>query len=167
MTGVLADINIQVHVEFLIELLKSEAWNELWRALDLHYATFADVGLDEEAPDAVVWELCQERGYVLITSNRNQKTADSLEATIRNRSTAESFPVLTLADSEMTESMRDEWRRRSYKPSSTLIRFAAPAGSSCRKPRQAKENFLRCLCCLLFKSFRQLPHSCSPAYLPQ
>lgn len=107
MTGVLADINIQVHVEFLIELLKSEAWNELWRALDLHYATFADVGLDEEAPDAVVWELCQERGYVLITSNRNQKTADSLEATIRNRSTAESFPVLTLADPERVRNDRE------------------------------------------------------------
>lgn len=106
MTGVLADINIQGHVGFLIHLLQSDVWIELWRALDLRYVTFSDVGLDEQATDAVVWQLCQERGYVLITSNRNQKGADSLEATIRQRSTAESLPVLTLADPERVRNDR-------------------------------------------------------------
>jgi hypothetical protein len=106
-TGVLADINIQGHVRFLVQLLESDVWRELWQALDLHYAAFADVGLEEQATDAVVWELCQERGYVLITSNRNQKGSDSLEATIRLRSTAGSLPVLTLADPERLRQDRD------------------------------------------------------------
>lgn len=61
MTGVLADINIQGHVGYLVQLLNSDAWRELWRALDLRYVTLSDVGLDEQATDAVVWQLCQER----------------------------------------------------------------------------------------------------------
>jgi hypothetical protein len=106
-TGVLADINIQGHVDVLVHLLESDAWIELWRALGLRYITFRDVGLNEQATDATVWQLCQEQGYVLITSNRNQKSPDSLEATIRDRSTPDSLPVLTLADAERFRNDRE------------------------------------------------------------
>ena len=44
--------------------------------------------------------VCQDHDFVLITSNRNQKGPESLEATIRDRTTTESLPVLTLADAE-------------------------------------------------------------------
>ena len=100
MTGILADANIQGHVDFLFALLTSEAWLEFWQALGIRYATFGDAGLDVAAADAEVWQRCQDQGYVLITSNRNQKGPDSLEAIIRNRATAESLSVLTLADAE-------------------------------------------------------------------
>jgi len=98
--GILADVNIQGHVERLTSLMESEPWREFWEDLHLDYASFDDVGLPHDAPDADVWHLCQELGYVLITRNRNQDGPDSLEATIRAQNTAESLPVLTIADSE-------------------------------------------------------------------
>ena len=107
MTGILADVNIQGHVDFLFELLTSDAWIEFWEALGIRYVIFGDVGLDTETADADVWQACQDQGFVLVTSNRNQKGADSLEATIRNRLTADSLPVLTLADAERFRTDRD------------------------------------------------------------
>ena len=49
-------------------------------------------------PDDQVWQFCQEHGYVLLTGNRNSDSPDSLEATIRAQSRADSLPVLTIAD---------------------------------------------------------------------
>jgi hypothetical protein len=34
-TGILADVNIQGHVDFLIELARSDEWIELWQFLNL------------------------------------------------------------------------------------------------------------------------------------
>src|SRR5579863_7927453 len=110
-TGILADVNIQGHVDFLFDLLTSEAWFEFWHPLGIRYATFAELGLGAEAPDAVVWQACQDHGYVLITSNRNQKGPESLEATIRNHGTAESLPVLTLSDAERFRNDREYGER--------------------------------------------------------
>lgn len=107
MTGILADVNIQGHIDFLFDLLTSHAWNEFWEALGIRYATFADVGLDTETADAEVWQACQDQGFVLVTSNRNKKGPDSLEATIRDRLTAKSLPVLTLSDAERFRTDRD------------------------------------------------------------
>ncbi|HQU42883.1 MAG: hypothetical protein B7Z73_05310 [Planctomycetia bacterium 21-64-5] len=100
MTGILADVNIQGHVDLLMDLVRSDEWIEFWQFLNLAYVTFGDVGLAEQASDADIWQLCQDQGYVLITSNRNQDSADSLEATIRARGSTDSLPVLTLADAE-------------------------------------------------------------------
>lgn len=107
MTGILADVNIQGQVDFLFELLTSEAWVEFWEALGIRYVTFGDIGLDTETADVEIWQACRDQGFVLVTSNRNQKGPDSLEATIRSRLTAESLPVLTLADAERFRTDRD------------------------------------------------------------
>lgn len=104
--GILADVNIQGHVDFLFDLLASDAWLDFWQSLGIRYAAFKDIGLEAEAADVAVWQACQDSGYALITSNRNQKGADSLESTIRDRNTAESLPVLTLADAERFRSDR-------------------------------------------------------------
>ncbi|HEV3339966.1 MAG TPA: hypothetical protein VG125_06405 [Pirellulales bacterium] len=106
MTGILADINIQGHVDLLMEVVRSAEWIEFWHFLELTYVTFGDVGLRADASDADVWQLCQDKGYLLITSNRNRESADSLEATIRSRGTEDSLPVLTLADPERLRSDR-------------------------------------------------------------
>ena len=102
MTGILADANIKGHLDFLFDLLTSKAWIEFWQALGIRYATFKEIGLTADDTDDVVWQACQDHGYgyVLITSNRNQKGAHSLEATIRQWATTDSLPVLTLADAE-------------------------------------------------------------------
>jgi hypothetical protein len=56
------------------------------------------VGLDRSAKDDAVWRRCQEMGYCLLTANRNRKSEDSLEATMRREGTADSLPVFTFAD---------------------------------------------------------------------
>jgi predicted nuclease of predicted toxin-antitoxin system len=99
-TGILADVNIEGHVDYLIDLATSDEWIEFWQFLGLTYARFADLGLREEASDVEIWRVCQEKGYVLITGNRNDDDADSLESTIRTSGTPASLPVLTLADPE-------------------------------------------------------------------
>ncbi|HEX5446072.1 MAG TPA: DUF5615 family PIN-like protein [Pirellulales bacterium] len=93
-------MNIEGHVDYLIDLAMSHEWIEFWQFLGLAYAKFADVGLRDDASDAEIWRVCQEKGYVLITGNRNDDEPDSLESTIRSRGTADSLPVLTLADPE-------------------------------------------------------------------
>lgn len=62
--------------------------------------TFKELGLAEELADSELWHFCQARQIILITANRNDEGPDSLEATIRNHNTPESWPVFTLADSE-------------------------------------------------------------------
>jgi len=98
--GLLADVNVQGHVEVLLLVLESSEWAELWRSLQATAHTFADVGLSRDAKDVEVWRLCQERQLLLVTANRNNEGADSLEATIQTANTATSLPVLTLADAE-------------------------------------------------------------------
>jgi|ERR1019366_2309253 hypothetical protein len=96
----LVDVNLDGHAELLAMRLGTAVWRELRDHLDLQFLHFEDVGLDRTAKDDVVWRLCQERGYFLLTANRNQESTDSLEATLRREGTAKSLPVFTFADSE-------------------------------------------------------------------
>jgi hypothetical protein len=95
----LADANIQGHVARLVAHMQSVAWRDFWDYLELRCVSFADVGLDLADSDLAVWRCCQERELLLLTDNRNQKTADSLEATIRTHNSPSSLPVFTIADS--------------------------------------------------------------------
>lgn len=105
--GVLADVNIEAHVDYLMALAQAAPWTDVWQELSLAYLRFADVGLEHDAPDVDIWECCQNGEYLLITSNRNSDGPDSLEATIRNRNADGSLPVLTIADPERLRRSRD------------------------------------------------------------
>lgn len=105
--GVLADANIVGHVDLVMAIVRAEGWIDLWEELAIRYASFRDVGLDTDATDAAIWQLCQRDQYVLVTSNRNEDDPDSLESTIRSQNTAESLPVLTIADAERLRYSRD------------------------------------------------------------
>ncbi|HJT30426.1 MAG TPA: hypothetical protein VJ783_00055 [Pirellulales bacterium] len=107
MTGVLADVNIEGHVNYLMALVRAAPWADLWEELGVKYLTFGDVSLDREATDSEVWRVCQERELVLITGNRNSAGADSLEATIRVSNTNQSLPVLTISNTERFKNNRD------------------------------------------------------------
>ena len=98
MKGILADVNIQGHVDSLVHLMQAEPWKLFWDHVQLPYLHFADVGLDHDSPDALVWQTCQQREWVLITDNRNQKSHESLEATIRSQNAPTSLPVFTIAN---------------------------------------------------------------------
>jgi hypothetical protein len=98
----LADANIQGHVDRLVQRIQGEPWVEFWTHLQMAYVSFADVGLDPADPDVVVWKRCQARQAFLIASNRNDNGPDSLEATIRTCGTWQSLPVFTIGDADRT-----------------------------------------------------------------
>ena len=99
-TGILADINAQGHVDDIVQLLQSEWRAEIWASLNLPIRSFADLGLDRDVADAALWHACQRSQVVLITRNRNAQTPDSLEMTIRSHNTPQCLPVFTLADAD-------------------------------------------------------------------
>lgn len=98
--GILADVNIEAHVDYLIALSRSPEWVGLWQELGFDYLTFADVGLNRHASDTAIWQCCQTDRYILITNNRNRSSPDSLESAIQMGNTVASLPVLTIADTE-------------------------------------------------------------------
>jgi hypothetical protein len=98
--GILADINVVAQTEAIVFIWTSDAWLEFWNRLDLAVETFPSLSLAYNASDALIWRTCQREGLVLITGNRNNDSADSLEATIRNENLTDSLPVVTLADAD-------------------------------------------------------------------
>jgi predicted nuclease of predicted toxin-antitoxin system len=96
--GVLSDVNIEGYVDALIRQAEVEPWKLFWDYLNLQYVHFDDVGLLPDAADSIVWETCQREELVLVTENRNCDDEDSLESTIRTKSSALSLPVLTIAN---------------------------------------------------------------------
>jgi hypothetical protein len=93
---VLIDANIQGHGVHIWMRLQTSEWHEFTTSLDVSFCTFREVGLDPAAADNVVWRFCQSQGFYLLTSNRNEDSEESLEATLRREGTADSLPVFTL-----------------------------------------------------------------------
>ena len=100
MQGILADNNVEGHVNRLLLLLRGEESGEVWASLGLAVESFDSLGLTRDTPDVVLWHVRQQRELILITANRLQRTADSLEATIRQHNSPQSFPVVTLASAD-------------------------------------------------------------------
>jgi hypothetical protein len=96
--GLVADVNIEGHVRFLLDILHNEEWRDTWASLHLMTPTFAEIGLCRESPDSEVWKTCQREGLLLITGNRSAEGPDSLEQTIRSLNHLAALPVITLAD---------------------------------------------------------------------
>ncbi len=97
MPGILVDANIEGQAARIGRRLHSAAWRELTLALDVRLLSFRDLALDPRTPDDELWRYCQANGYYLLTSNRNEASEASLEATIRREGTGDSLPVFTLA----------------------------------------------------------------------
>jgi predicted nuclease of predicted toxin-antitoxin system len=105
--GILADVNIQGHVDALVVRMQNEPWKLFWDHLHLRYFHFADTGLAPDAVDSLVWETCQREGLILITDNRNKKDQDSLEATIQAHNTPTCLPVFTIGNVSHLRASRD------------------------------------------------------------
>jgi hypothetical protein len=95
---ILIDANMDGQGARIWGRMQSSYWRELTADLDVTCKRFQDVGLVKKAADDVVWRLCQASGFFLLTSNRNRKAEDSLEATIRREGSTTSLPVFTLPD---------------------------------------------------------------------
>lgn len=128
-TGVLADVNIQGHVDYLMSIVRSAAWGDLWQELALTYSAFDDVGLAPDAADDEIWQCCQDGGYVLITNNRNRDRNTSLESVIRARNTERSLPVFTIADTERLRHSREYGQRVAEALIDTLMRIETLLGT--------------------------------------
>jgi hypothetical protein len=99
--GILGDANIIGPIEALVHQMQTGEWADLWTGLGLAFRRFDDVGLAPDASDLEIWQTCQAEQLILITDNRNQKSLDSLEATIRQHNQPDSLPVFTI--SKMTK----------------------------------------------------------------
>jgi hypothetical protein len=98
--GILADANCEGYLALLLRLFQ-EGWrHDVWEVLHLTRVSLADLGLEPDASDRVVWEVCQREQIVLLTANRNDAGPDSLEATIQQHNTPASLPVFTLANEQ-------------------------------------------------------------------
>ena len=100
MTQLLVDANIEGHVKRLEARMKSDYWKMFWDHLEITLLQFRDVGLSHDAVDAEVYHLCQKHAFYLLTNNRNEDRADSLEAMIRQRNTSASLPIFTMSDAD-------------------------------------------------------------------
>lgn len=98
--AILSDVNIEGHVQILVNILESAAWQDVWKLFNLQAYTFRDLGLDAKTPDAALCQVCQQQEIILITANRNDNGPDSLESTIRTRNAVHSLPVFTIADAD-------------------------------------------------------------------
>lgn len=93
---ILSDHNCEGQAEAIFDVLRYQGYTEL---LSIDLLFFPDVGLDVSADDEIVWRLCQEKGYLLITGNRTASDgARSLEFTIRRLLREDSLPVITIAN---------------------------------------------------------------------
>ncbi|HEY2410783.1 MAG TPA: hypothetical protein VGI40_00990 [Pirellulaceae bacterium] len=98
MLTILADHNVEAHLDALVNIWTSAEWLELWQMVDCKVCKFASVGLRSTTPDSELWSFCQTNQMLLLTGNRNADGPDSLEMTSLQRNTALSLPVLTFGD---------------------------------------------------------------------
>ena len=98
MKGILADVHMAGYVEALAREMQNEYWHEIWLATGLRIVHFHEVGLTETSTDVEIWKTCQAEELILLTNNRNEDSADSLNSAIRNRGTPASLPVFTIGD---------------------------------------------------------------------
>jgi len=109
MPGVLSDHNCEGQARTIFQELDRPGYSAL---LDLHLLVFADVGLEADASDELVWTTCQSHGCLLLTGNRNTSDGDeSLEMMLRRLAHDYVIPVLTISDLRRVQQDRDYAQR--------------------------------------------------------
>jgi hypothetical protein len=98
MPGLLADVNVQGHLAYLVRLIEHLGLSEIMSDLGLSFVTFPDLGLDRGIDDRTLWTYCQGNDWVLFTDNRNRESDDSLQATLDDSWRVGHLPVVTLAN---------------------------------------------------------------------
>lgn len=107
MRGLLADVSIQGHLDYLLDLLEARELRGVLESLELRFVTFPDVGLDRRVDDRTLWRYCQDEQWVLFTENRNDDGPDSLQRTLDDSWAAGHLPVLTLSNKGRFENNRN------------------------------------------------------------
>jgi hypothetical protein len=93
-TTILLDHDIEGHAKYLQAGLRETGWD---RDVTVTFVRLRDLGLPDDSSDQDIWRFAQQHRLLLITSNRNQENATSLQATLERENTPEALPVLTLS----------------------------------------------------------------------
>lgn len=97
MITILVDHNIEWHADLLQGSLGAAGWLDL---AQIRFLRFVEVGLPINSTDQEVWRFAQANSMFLLTGNRNMKSDDSLETTIRKENCPTSLPVITIGDAD-------------------------------------------------------------------
>jgi hypothetical protein len=111
MPRIMADHNVEGHLQALITIWSSPAWGDVWQGMKCDLESFERQGIAADTSDTDLWEHCQKHEIVLLTGNRNAEGADSLEAAITSLGTARSLPVITIGDPDRMLRERDYAQR--------------------------------------------------------
>ena len=95
MITILVDRNIEGQALMLWGSFVAEGWLGM---LSVVFVRFTDVGLAFDSSDRTVGHFAQDHRMLLLTDNRSQKGADSLEQAIREENSLTSLPVLTIGN---------------------------------------------------------------------
>ena len=87
--------------------LAKDGWLDL---VEVQFLTLREAGIPDGSRDREIWRFAQRREMLLLTANRNAEDEDSLEVTMRQESTAESLPVVTISGKDRVA--ETEYRRR-------------------------------------------------------
>ena len=123
---ILSDHNCEGHAQQVIFAL-----NRIGLAViaPVRLLLFSDVGLPFNADDEVVWQLCQEENYLLLTGNRRTVDGeDSLELTIRRLYAPNILPVLTIGDLNRVLHDRDYCERCAERLAEIVLDLVALRG---------------------------------------
>jgi len=93
-TTILLDHDVEGHARYLQVGLRETGWD---RDITVAFVRLRDLGLPDDSSDQDIWRFAQLHRLLLLTSNRNQENATSLQATIERENTPEALPVLTLS----------------------------------------------------------------------
>jgi hypothetical protein len=93
----LVDHNLKGHARILLGSITSQGWLD---SIPIRFVTFEEMGLSIDSSDRVVWRLAQENQMILLTANRSMKDEDSLEQVMREESTLNSLPVVTIGNAD-------------------------------------------------------------------
>ena len=107
MQKIMADHNVEGHLQVLITIWSSPDWDDLWTGLSCEIESFERLAIATDVADTELWEVCQQNEIVLVTGNRNADGEESLEVAITHFGTPASLPVLTIADPDRLMRDRD------------------------------------------------------------
>lgn len=101
MQYILSDHNCEGQADLIFQTLRYTGYLSF---MEMELLTFEDIALHHSTDDELIWRLCQERSYLLLTGNRTGNDKDeSLEYVIRRYVTPAILPVITISNLKRIE----------------------------------------------------------------
>jgi hypothetical protein len=98
MPRIMADHNVEGHLQVLLNIWSSPAWGDAWEEMGGNLESFERLGIAPDTLDTDLWQLCQAREIVLFTGNRNAEGTGSFEPVSNHRRSSFSCRLDQTAD---------------------------------------------------------------------